>query len=1373
MSTAALILIGLVPALIAVHMARPRYRRRALSAWRFLADLPGPERRRSAFALSRPQLGLRFWLQLAVLLLALAAVLLPGLEIAGGREARLGVWLLVDTSYSMTTREGDGTRLDSARGRARAAIARTFEPDQGVACLRLSSFDLEVRDLATSSSAPVLVEAVERLAARPAGTDLRLARRALTDAAGPDCPITHLVVVSDRPAPDFGHAEPEPESGADRRLVWLDVGGPTVNHGLADIAAMRDPFSGRIETVTVAAESRGGSPEHPPVIMVRGPDGAVMETRPVPQSGTGLAVRFTPAGAGDHVVTLAPGGAYDGDDRAVLTIPDAAPLRVDWRLPGRDLPDRLGWDRADPQAAALRVLADADANAAGALAADGPPVLVVGPGYGMGEPAPVGLFVDHPIRDLVNLDLLEQTAPAPAALSGDWTAVVADAGGRIWIAARERPRAVRIPGLPAGGDGTADRLAATVFFNAVHWLLRGQAGSFEPSLTTPDGTAIREFDGEGDVSGPARSLGSLDDIVPVPGDAEKAPLWPWLVLAAALVFATERILSLRRIAESRVLRRGVILGASGLAAALLAGAGLNPMVPGSADAPGRFVAIAVDMSDSAARSGLHAAASELAGWVRSVVAARPPGGELWTGALLAIADGSAVISGPVSLDQLAGRLEGLDRFGGPPGGETDIAAGLRAAAGLAARSGQPGSVVLLSDGLETRGDAVQSAEVLGRRGIPVFPFPLESRAPALGLVAADLPAVARSGAETTVRAVLGNPGAEPARFGLEWHANVGSLPDAVADRELAPGRAAAWRQSTRFGEEGLAYGTLSLWTADGRVRSRRLFTLVQSPVRVLAIGPADWARALPADRFAVTAIPPDGISAPATYDVVVINAVPADALAAPVREGLALAVRGGTGLLLLNGDHPYPDTHPSVIMSYEETGLGPLLPVTGEARLVRDEPPPRDVILAIDSSGSMDGWKLERAREIALAIIDRLSWRDTARILTFRTGVEEILPQTAMDAIGRERARDRLSRVVAGGGTDPGEALRLVARTAGARCGLFFISDGAFGSGWRPPGCLTTVFGVGRSLDAMNPELFALGDVHPVGRDFAAGSIRLEFFEPAPRETYFEPGRFMPEPVGPPLPEVPWPPEPLTGSALVHVRGEARAFVMRPWPYVPVLAFREDAAARVGVLGTALPEGWPDRPRTAAAIEAWVSRLVRWPDRDRYIFDMDDQGRELAVRLVLGDGAAAGEPVTRIAASVRLEDGMRLALPLEPDPSLWGSFTGRLALPPGETGRSGILELREQGPGAIHGTRQIPIHLPPRLDPSHRKAGGEAWAYGVDLDLLGRIAGISGGAVAPAPDMFAAMQGSLEPPDRPLFSWLLAAAGFSYLAAIAVQRTSA
>jgi len=119
MTAAAWALAGLLAGLVALYMARPRFRRRTLSAARFLAGLPVRETRRLAWSWHAPVTAPAFWLQLLVLALCLAAVAGAAWRATGTAPARLGVWLLVDTSHGMTTRQDGADRMAAARRGAR------------------------------------------------------------------------------------------------------------------------------------------------------------------------------------------------------------------------------------------------------------------------------------------------------------------------------------------------------------------------------------------------------------------------------------------------------------------------------------------------------------------------------------------------------------------------------------------------------------------------------------------------------------------------------------------------------------------------------------------------------------------------------------------------------------------------------------------------------------------------------------------------------------------------------------------------------------------------------------------------------------------------------------------------------------------------------------------------------------------------------------------------------------------------------------------------------------------------------------------------------------------------------------------------------
>jgi Ca-activated chloride channel homolog len=154
-----------------------------------------------------------------------------------------------------------------------------------------------------------------------------------------------------------------------------------------------------------------------------------------------------------------------------------------------------------------------------------------------------------------------------------------------------------------------------------------------------------------------------------------------------------------------------------------------------------------------------------------------------------------------------------------------------------------------------------------------------------------------------------------------------------------------------------------------------------------------------------------------------------------------------------------------------------LLPPDGDSR-----PRPRDVVLILDRSGSMLGWKMVAARRAAARIVDTLTGADRFAVLCFDNVVERLpdVPDGLAEATDRNRFRavEWLARMDARGGThllEPLEqAVRLLDGDPGRDRVLVLVTDGQVGNedqilqriGARLAGIRVHVVGIDQAVNA-------------------------------------------------------------------------------------------------------------------------------------------------------------------------------------------------------------------------------------------------------------------------------------------------------------------
>jgi Ca-activated chloride channel family protein len=116
-----------------------------------------------------------------------------------------------------------------------------------------------------------------------------------------------------------------------------------------------------------------------------------------------------------------------------------------------------------------------------------------------------------------------------------------------------------------------------------------------------------------------------------------------------------------------------------------------------------------------------------------------------------------------------------------------------------------------------------------------------------------------------------------------------------------------------------------------------------------------------------------------------------------------------------------------------------------------------DMVVVLDRSGSMNGAKINDARQAVLDLIDRLSSHDRLALISYAESVREHFGLLPVDSDNRPLMISAVRRLAAGGGTNLGDGLdagiRMLGRSAGrGRLGkLILMSDGLANRGILDP----------------------------------------------------------------------------------------------------------------------------------------------------------------------------------------------------------------------------------------------------------------------------------------------------------------------------------
>lgn len=359
---------------------------------------------------------------------------------------------------------------------------------------------------------------------------------------------------------------------------------------------------------------------------------------------------------------------------------------------------------------------------------------------------------------------------------------------------------------------------------------------------------------------------------------------------------------------------------------------------------------------------------------------------------------------------------------GLPKDNTDIAAAIEAAAACVPVGSAP-HLVLLSDGLQTTGDAVDRAL---RSRIPVSVVPLSSRSdPEIQIrqlqVPAEVPAGEPFDVEITVHASHNDAG---------WiDLYRGEQKVASEHRTFAKGETRICFQQT------IERDRLTLYRAQLRAMQRDTFleNNIESAIvsstgnpRILVIDSRpeeirDLQEALEFEGILVDVRPPAGLPHDLTdlqpYECLIVSRAAASEISQEQMRTIQTWVKElGGGFLMLGSDQSFGPG------GYLKTPLEDILPLRCDFEQKRDRPS-LGIVLVIDKSGSMAGDKLQLAASAAAAAAEQLGPDDQVAVLAFdgrSSIVSDMQPAARWEQIGQ-----KISQLASSGGTAMYPALEM------------------------------------------------------------------------------------------------------------------------------------------------------------------------------------------------------------------------------------------------------------------------------------------------------------------------------------------------------------
>lgn len=385
-----------------------------------------------------------------------------------------------------------------------------------------------------------------------------------------------------------------------------------------------------------------------------------------------------------------------------------------------------------------------------------------------------------------------------------------------------------------------------------------------------------------------------------------------------------------------------------------------------------------------------------------------------------------------------------------PKGEAALGTNIAMALGLALGQVPPdrlASVLLITDGKETHGNAASVIPAYRKRKIPIFARPVPVDTPGdVAIVRMTAPPVVRPKAGFAIDVELTATREGPVRVNLVQDGGPERGGSASEQTAVLSPHGDTWRGRVSF-QVRIEAESPSVFrvTSQGRPRDERPdndgATLVIRPharPRVLVIAangkPGAFENVLRAQDLEVQTVSVARLPPASDLDrtTLVVLADSAGTIPRAWQDALAAGIRNGLGLVVAGGASGLP-----------AGPLGDLLPVLPDPVTERKEPS-LALGLVIDRSGSMSGPKMDLTREAARATAEKLAPEDLITIVVFDSQPHTVV--TLQPAANRQRILSDISQISASGGTNLGPALRdaleQLIPVAAPKKHLIVLSDG-------------------------------------------------------------------------------------------------------------------------------------------------------------------------------------------------------------------------------------------------------------------------------------------------------------------------------------------